>query len=204
MGGRIASIAWAAIAISACAPAPPPALLVPQPLAADIQGHSETEAQNLWAILDPSVSPTNGAESVRIFRDRLVKLSPDDIRKIDQQFTRQLSRSYSWELWGAAYIINGGCSDDCFDYFRAWLIMQGSAVFNAAIREPDSLADYRHLSQPAEIEDALSVTRDAYHTVTGEEPDGDGLNPKLGPGWDFDDHLEMRRRYPRLCRKFNW
>jgi hypothetical protein len=134
----------------------------------------------------------------------LVQLRPDDIRKIHHEFTRELTRSYSWELWGAAYIINGGCSDDCFDYFRAWLIMQGSTVFQAAVRDPDSLADYPHLAQPAEFEDALSVTRDAYLASTGKEPDRSAPHPRLGPVWDFDDHMEMKRRYPRLCRKFDW
>jgi len=27
---------------------------------------------------------------------------------------------------GAAYIINGGCSDDGFEYFRRWLVLQGA------------------------------------------------------------------------------
>ena len=70
-------------------------------------------------------------------------------------------------------------------------------------REPDSLADYPYLVQPAELEDALSVTRDAYLASTGNEPNGEALNPTLGPGWDFDDHMEMKRRYPRLCQKFD-
>jgi hypothetical protein len=29
------------------------------------------------------------------------------------------SRAYRADLWGAAFIINGGCSDDGFEYFRA-------------------------------------------------------------------------------------
>ena len=36
--------------------------------------------------------------------------------------------SYRWDLWGAAYLANGGCSDDGFDYFRGWLIGQGRKV----------------------------------------------------------------------------
>jgi hypothetical protein len=201
MGGRTASIIWATVMISACSPAP--SAVGPRSLAKDAPGDSRRGTPDLWAILDPSVSPTDGVKSVQVFRGRLVKLPPDDIQKIHHEFTRELTRSYSWELWGAAYIINGGCSDDCFDYFRAWLIMQGSTVFQAAVRDPDWLADYPHLAQPAELEDALSVTRDAYLASTGKEPDRAALNPRLGPGWDFDDRMEMKRRYPRLCRKFD-
>src|SRR5689334_11637866 len=50
--------------------------------------------------------------------------------------------SYSWRLWGAAYLINGGCSDDAFEYFRAWLISRGRDVYEAAIDDPNSLADH--------------------------------------------------------------
>ena len=50
--------------------------------------------------------------------------------------------SYRRDLWGAAYLINGGCSDDGFDYFRGWLLGQGQAIWQAALADPDSLADH--------------------------------------------------------------
>ncbi|MFC9245678.1 DUF4240 domain-containing protein [Streptomyces sp. NPDC057136] len=44
-------------------------------------------------------------------------------------------------LWAAAYVINGGCSDDGFDYFRGWLIAQGREVFERTAADPDALAE---------------------------------------------------------------
>jgi hypothetical protein len=44
-------------------------------------------------------------------------------------------------LWAAAYVINGGCSDDGFDYFRAWLMLQGQGTFGQAVADLDSPAD---------------------------------------------------------------
>jgi hypothetical protein len=38
-----------------------------------------------------------------------------------------------------AYQLNGGCSDDCFVYFRCWLLAQGRASWEAALGDPDSL-----------------------------------------------------------------
>ena len=40
-----------------------------------------------------------------------------------------------------AFIVNGGASDDGFDYFRGWLIAQGREVFEGTLAKPDSLAD---------------------------------------------------------------
>ena len=52
-----------------------------------------------------------------------------------------LAEAYHWDLWGAAYLINGGCSDDGFEYFRRWLVLQGRDVFQAAVSNPDTLAE---------------------------------------------------------------
>jgi hypothetical protein len=203
MGGRIARFVGVGLLFWGCAAtaSSSPSGAGPATLQSSDRGRADTST--LWTVLDPSVAPNDGAKTVQAFRDRLLELPPASILSIDQELINQLDRSYTWKLWGAAYIINGGCSDDCFDYFRAWLIMQGSAVFNSALRDPDSLADYAYLQHPAELEEALSVTREAYRTATGKEPHNTSSTPSLGPGWDFDDQVEMKHRYPRLCRKFN-
>ena len=53
-----------------------------------------------------------------------------------------MDRAYRQELWGAAYLINGGCSDDGFVYFLGWLIAQGRDVYQAALPDPDSLVSH--------------------------------------------------------------
>ena len=110
-------------------------------------------------------------------------------------------RSYTWELWGAAYLINGGCSDDGFDYFRAGLIALGRAAFEAGVRDADSLADY--IDDELSGEEFLYIAPKAYQKVTGEEdlPREAVRFPELGQRWDFDDDNEMERRYPKLFAK---
>src|SRR5262249_29677619 len=53
-----------------------------------------------------------------------------------------LIRAYSWDLWGAAYMIGGGCSNGAFWDFSSTLIMQGKDFFDAALADPDRLADF--------------------------------------------------------------
>ena len=36
-------------------------------------------------------------------------------------------------------MLKGGCSDDGFEYFRGWLLSRGRKVYEAAMRNPDSL-----------------------------------------------------------------
>jgi hypothetical protein len=113
------------------------------------------------------------------------------------------SGSYTWALWGAAYLINGGCSDDGFDYFRGWLICQGRDVFQRAVHDPDSLAS--HSAPNVECEEALSVARCAYEVASGGTEMPRVLHPKPELGeevWDFEDAAEMKRRYPKLYAKY--
>ena len=81
----------------------------------------------------------------------------------------------------------------------------GRAVYDAALKNPDSLAS--HLKGEADVEAECDPAFDAYETATGKADYADALlakYPKLRPmpdlddGWDFDDDAEMRRRYPKL------
>ena len=136
---------------------------------------------------------------------RLGKLPVDEILSFGRWWHLAHVKAFTWKLWGAAYLINGGCSDDGFDYFKDWLILQGRAVFEAAVKNPDSLAAY--LKGDGEVEAGGDPAFDAYAAVTGKEDFADALKakyPKLpayGPlkdDWDFDDDAAMRKRYPKL------
>ena len=72
---------------------------------------------------------------------RLAKLPPEEILDFVYLWSTVNCRAYRRDLWGAAYLINGGCSDDGFRDFRTWLILQGRIVYEAALADPDSLAD---------------------------------------------------------------
>lgn len=112
-----------------------------------------------------------------------------------------MAQSYTWSLWGAAYLMNGGCSDDGFEYFRGWLIAQGRKVFERALEDPDTLAEIWS-GDEVECEDILSVATSAYETATGEFPEARSVPyPDLGERWDFDDDAEMERRFPKLWAK---
>jgi hypothetical protein len=121
-----------------------------------------------------------------------------------------LAESYRGPLWAAAYMINGGCSDDGFDYFRGWLIVQGQEVFERIVADPDALADLpivraeRIGGARLECEETLYIAYRAYRKAAGEDyPMRVSVirNPELDPGWDsyFDDRAEMKRRLPRLA-----
>jgi hypothetical protein len=144
---------------------------------------------------------------------RLAKLPPDDILDFVSVWDAVLARAYRTDLWGAAYLINGGCSDDMFEYFRRWLVLQGRPAYEAAIADPDSLADV--VDGEDEVECECYPGTDAWLRATGTPEDEGGYDafnramrfrhpkprkpPKLATMWDFDDEDEVRRRLPRLA-----
>lgn len=156
-----------------------------------------------WAIIEATPSDSDPYERAEAVQEALCERSAEEIVDFERHMASLLTESYSWKLWGAAYLINGGCSDDGFDYFRGWLILQGKAVFENAIANPDSLADVPELEEDVECEDILGVAWSAYESVTGDEMPMVSIElPDLGEGWDFDDDEEMEQRYPKLFAKF--
>lgn len=151
---------------------------------------------------DPADADAVAESLVRMLADR----DPDVIEEFDVALAGLVAESYTTELWAAAYLINGGASDDAFDYFRGWLIAQGRDVFEAAVADPDSLADVPAVrgalaeGEELECEAMLGVAWDAYSAATEDDlPDaGKRPLPELAPMWDFDDEQAMSERLPRL------
>ncbi len=161
---------------------------------------------DFWAILAECPPPTGPDDDCDELTSRLSRLPPPEIVAFDNHLTGLRLAAHRIDLWGAAYLINAGCSDDGFEYFRCWLIGQGREVYEAALDDPDSLADYGLVrscildgSDDCECEQFMYTPDRAYQRITGHElPEGAGEYPKLGEIWDFNDVEEMSRRYPRL------
>ena len=139
----------------------------------------------------------------------LARRSSQEIAAAQQSLWDLMADSYRNPLWAAAYVLNGGCSDDGFDYFRGWLITQGRDVFERIVADPDSLAEVPIVRASAadgiefDCEETLSIAWNAHVTATGRKLPDHAFTiryPELDPTWnfDFDDRGEMTRRLPRL------
>ncbi|MES5820772.1 DUF4240 domain-containing protein [Streptomyces sp. RG80] len=155
-------------------------------------------------------NPNDGEEVAHGATSLLASYPTEEIVAAQQVVWDLMADSYTNPLWAAAYMINGGCSDDGFDYFRGWLITQGREVFERTILDPDALAELPVVRASAvdgidlEGEDTLSIAWDAHVKATGGQLPDDAFTiryPELDPAWDFDfdDRDEMTSRLPRLA-----
>jgi hypothetical protein len=169
--------------------------------------------EEFWAVIDRATAgrPTAPAEVAKLAVAELATHEPTQIIAWGRHLDKVLAASFKEDLWAAAYLINGGCSDDGFEYFRGWLIAHGRDVVARAVREPDSLADLPAVQIAAEngaefaAEDVLHIAEQAYQQATGTPlpPLAEPIpTPDPAQFWDFDNEDEMHRRLPRLSALF--
>lgn len=175
------------------------------------------DINRFWRLIDDARTQTaDPADAEAVAAQAVAMLAAQDPKEIieaQQSFWDLMAVSYRAPLWAAAYLINGGCSDDGFEYFRGWLIAQGRAVFEQAISDPDSLADHPAVQATAdggnelECEDVLGIAWSAYQRATGEDLPSKSFTinyPDLDPDWNFsfDDQPKIAPRLPRLDALF--
>ena len=140
-----------------------------------------------------------------LLEERLSRLPARQIVDF-QRIRRRLDEgAYTWDLWGAAYVIEDGCSDDCFRDFRSYLISLGRDTYEAALRDPDSLAPVVQDAEEGDWENADEVAPDAYASATGHDfpvDDTDVSGDPRGEPWDDEAVEALVERYPGLAARF--
>ncbi|MEI7687359.1 MAG: DUF4240 domain-containing protein [Planctomycetota bacterium] len=162
--------------------------------------------REFWSLFDTAREQAGDAETYendgpQILQELLEKLSAKEIESFNTIFNRKYYAAYRWDLWAAAYIIGGGCSDDGFMDFRSELISRGQAVYEAALKDPESLADVEPSVEG--LEGWQYVAGRAYTEKTGDELPDNGerqAEEPMGERWDEDNVSDL---FPRLAEKFN-
>jgi Protein of unknown function (DUF4240) len=160
-----------------------------------------------WGLIDETrqVGGGNTERQSGLLEERLTGLPAQQIAEFGRIYDDLDQRAYTWDLWGAAYLIEDGCSDDCFRDFRAYLISLGQGPYRAALRDPDSIAPVVDDAEAGDWENADDVAPDAYEQVAGEDiPSGDSdvSGKPRGEPWDDEQQDELVRRYPGLAARF--
>ncbi len=155
---------------------------------------------------DPGRTDGNMEQQREELRKLLLKLPPQEIIDFRNHLLEQMNAAFHWDLWGAAYIIAGGCSDDGFVDFRSWLISMGRRAFENAVSDAESLME---VADTPGIEDVFfegfpEVPAQAYGELTGREiPEYAGHSPinPAGEKWS-DNERNLEQRFPKLWARY--
>jgi len=115
--------------------------------------------RQFWELIDNARQSTGDWKSMfEPLMDRLSELDKPDIIKWGHIFDQYFVIADKKTLWAAIHIMHNGCSDDGYDYYRAWLIAQGKDVYYKALSNPDSLASVKSVKQLAREVNASEYT----------------------------------------------
>lgn len=146
-----------------------------------------------WAVIDRANAEADTFDSTSVRNNlyrQLIKLAPQKMLGFDCIWQEYRSLTKSPMLYGAAVLINGGVSDDRFDYFKNWLILQGRDVYHKAVADPDTLADIPIPFEDTEWEDCGYVAGHAY--------DGQQFRTYLETS---GAEKELNRKYPDILNR---
>ena len=193
-----APVAAPATTVTVVAPAPQAPAAVKRPAAA---------GASFWPLVTEtrSAAGNDTGRQSELLQNRLTQLSPKQIVAFGRTRAQLDRRAYTYDLWAAAYVIEDGCSNDCFRDFRGYLISLGPTVYEAALRNPDSLAPVVQNAEQGDWENADNVAPDAYSSVTGNDyplDTSDLSDRPRGKPFDENDIAGLRRRFPRLAARF--
>ncbi|MFE7243644.1 DUF4240 domain-containing protein [Streptomyces sp. NPDC057580] len=177
------------------------------------------ETDEFWHLIETARSQ---AEECGAFDQALVGLlaarSKREILEYQERFDELHGALYRWDVWAAAYLIGGGCSDDSFVDFRAGVIAQGRGWYEQIALNPDDLAEHPLVVAAAAEHDVVLfyevVNYSApysFKQLTGEEDfyeaweqywnaePREEMDADMGEDFDFDDAEQMHRCLPRLA-----
>jgi hypothetical protein len=166
--------------------------------------------EEFWAILD-TTTDHNERTQWKLLYNALLQRSPSEIIGFNLALDREADRAKTWDLWGAAYIANGGASDDGFKYFRYWLVSRGLNTFEKVLADPDILADIvpsnrietlefeviqdapwnAWLKRTGQNTKAFIRELDKYYSCLPRPSEPSGVRPR-----------DLKARFPNLWRRF--
>lgn len=172
-----------------------------------------------WKIIDAAGARSGPGQPLdQALASELAARRRQDILDFHRWFDRLRGELYRWDVWAAAYLIGGGCSDDGFIDFRAGIIGLGRDWYRKVAACPDSLAAHPAITgapgpssgEPFFFEGVAYAAVEAFEQISGGQDLYDalgadpvpGLRPDQGPvgeDFDFDDDQQMHRRLPRLA-----
>ena len=94
---------------------------------------------DFWALVTRTTADQMQDDLADALKKKLSLLSDLELKAFDKIFGQQMRRSYTWTIWGAAYIITGCDSEYAFSEFRCFLISLGKEWYEKVLDNADAL-----------------------------------------------------------------
>lgn len=164
--------------------------------------------ERFWSLIDASRQQHSlgGKESqLAQLKLALKDLTENELIAFNKIYHQYVEKASSCcELEDVCYIINHGCSSDCFDYFIDWIISMGKDIHHEALENPATLGKVAK-PQKAIFENFRYVALEAFKEKFKKEMSYGTGQFSLGSHeyytW-YEDKL--RKKYPELVKKMGF
>jgi len=164
------------------------------------------DIDEFWQIIETVHRNSDGDmdRKCELLKERLSALGEQGLRDFIGHFDAADAAAYTWPLWGAAYVMNGGCSDDAFSDFRATLISQGRTTYQQALINPESLADLAFQDEEDICYEGFQYVKNSVaEEKLGKIPQRTTTFPDTPSGTEWDED-SVNSLYPRLSAKYSF
>lgn len=165
------------------------------------------DEERFWEIIETAKhnSGNDFEQQQEEWEKELGKLTPDDIIMFDNRFRYFRGQANTWELWGAIYIIHGGCGDDSFGDFREWVIGQGKDFYYKTTKDPESLVEVdADKINDVDWEGLGYIPETVFQELTGKEmPDPLFIENHETTGKEWaEEGDDLKTMFPKLYAKY--
>jgi len=173
------------------------------------------DEETFWEIIRKSLQSTKSQRAqTEYLISEIGKLTPKEMIGFRLRTDYLLYQTYNSGMWCAGSIMNGGCSDDGFEYFRCWVISRGKDTYYNAKANPDYLiSEVVEGVEFYEFESFWYVALKAFDYKTSKAlydyidnenfKTKEGFYPQFEFDWQAEDPESMIRICPKLYAKFN-
>jgi hypothetical protein len=139
-----------------------------------------------------------------LLADELRKLPPEEIISWDSHYDCQCYRANTRDIHAINVLFCGCTSGDAFLDFRCDLVSCGRSLFEAVMKDPDSLGDLIGSQVDIGIEGYQYVACQVYGEMTGQEMDVPLLVDRpVRRGEKWHTRKDLERRFPRMWARFS-
>ncbi|MEM9692911.1 MAG: DUF4240 domain-containing protein [Myxococcota bacterium] len=181
----------------------------------------ELTADEFWAIIEQARDPSGSAEQTATnLADLAAEWEPPQMVAFEAWNQAYRNAANRQELWCAVAVLRGGCSDDSWTDFRAWLVAQGRDVYTRVVADPDELASESIVAKakgrkrPTVTEERMNCPTATVYEAAVEQSifdvewpartvpeQSDWADDRLRYGWS-DDGYEALVLFPNLAARF--
>jgi hypothetical protein len=160
--------------------------------------------QRFWSIVDDTRTRSGRSlpRQIRLLDRRLARLTPRQLIQFERRWQEMEVRAYRWDLWAACWVVDDGCGDDAFAYFRSYVVSLGRGPFERAVEDADTLVDVVSRRHARHRELVAYVPEAVYERKTGREMPLVGARLPDDPAGEAWEEHEAEQRVPRLAARF--